>query len=127
MTSRGWVQILLYFLVILAVTRPLGRFMFRVLEGEIRPLGRFLGPFERAIYRFCRIDPMKEQRWPEYASSLLTFSAVGLLVTYALQRVQHLLPLNPLNVPPSNRAWLSIPRPVSRRTRTGRRTPARRP
>jgi potassium-transporting ATPase potassium-binding subunit len=99
MTPNGWLQILIYFLVILAVTRPIGNFMFRVLEGERHWLSRWLGPLERLIYRVCGIDPTREQRWTEYAAGLLAFSALGVIVTYAIQRLQHLLPLNPQGLP----------------------------
>jgi potassium-transporting ATPase potassium-binding subunit len=99
MTVNGWIQIALFSALILAITKPLGGFMFRVLEGERHPLSRLLGPLERAIYRVCGIDPRQEQGFREYAGGLLAFSAFGLLVTYAIQRVQHLLPLNPQKLP----------------------------
>jgi K+-transporting ATPase ATPase A chain len=107
MTFIGWLQIIAYFLAILAITRPVGSFMFSVLEGEPpggsrdawRWVRRLLGPLERAIYRLCGIDPRREQGWLEYASALLAFSALGMIVTYAIQRLQHLLPLNPQHLP----------------------------
>jgi len=99
MTLNGWLQITLYALVILAVTKPLGLYMFRVLEGERHPLSRVTGPLERAIYRICGIDPRREQGWREYTLALLAFSALGVLVTYAIERLQHLLPLNPQHLP----------------------------
>jgi K+-transporting ATPase ATPase A chain len=99
MTVNGWLQIALYAAVILAITRPMGIFMFRVLEGEKHPLSRILGPVERAIYRVCGIDPGVEQHFRSYAGSLLAFSAIGLAVTYAIQRLQHVLPLNPQGLP----------------------------
>jgi K+-transporting ATPase ATPase A chain len=99
MTANGWLQILLFFLVILALTRPMGNFMFRVLEGDGHWLQRILGPLERAVYRLCGIDPRREQGWREYTLGVLAFSVFGLLVTYALQRLQHLLPLNPQKFP----------------------------
>jgi potassium-transporting ATPase potassium-binding subunit len=99
MTVNGWLQLALYSLAIVALTRPIGIFMFRVLEGERHPLSPILGPVERAIYRVCGIDPQREQGWREYAFALLAFSAFGLVVTYALQRMQHLLPFNPQGLP----------------------------
>jgi K+-transporting ATPase ATPase A chain len=99
MTVNGWLQILLYFLVILALTRPMGNFMFRVLEGDGHWLKRILGPLERVVYRLCGIDPRREQGWREYTLATLAFSVLGLLVTYALLRLQHLLPLNPQKFP----------------------------
>ncbi|GEJ55473.1 potassium-transporting ATPase subunit KdpA [Anaeromyxobacter diazotrophicus] len=95
MTTNGWLQIALFALVILATTRPLGGYMYRVFEGERPPLPRVFGPLERALYRLCGVDPRREQGWKGYATALLLFSACGVLVTYALQRLQHLLPFNP--------------------------------
>ena len=91
MTWQGWAQIALFAAVIVAITRPLGRVLFRVFEGA--PL---LPRVEAALYRLCGLGSApKEQGWQEYALSLLTFSAAGLLVTYAILRLQHALPLNP--------------------------------
>src|SRR6266540_1523569 len=95
MTFNGWLQVGLYTLVIFAITKPLGLYMYWVFEGERQPLPRVLGPFERLLYRLCGVDPRKEQGWKGYAASMLVFSALGVLVTYALERLQHLLPLNP--------------------------------
>jgi K+-transporting ATPase ATPase A chain len=95
MSLNGWLQILIFFLVILAVTKPLGIYMFRVFEGDQQPLPRFLGPIERGIYRLCGVDPREQQTWTQYTLALLLFSAITLLVTYAIERLQHVLPLNP--------------------------------
>ena len=95
MSANGWFQILLYSLVILAVTKPLGIYMFRVFEGEQQPLPRFFGPIERGLYRLCGVNPKAQQKWTEYTIALLFFSAITLLVTYAIERLQHVLPLNP--------------------------------
>jgi len=93
MTAVGWAQVGFFFLVVLALTKPLGRYMFRVFEGADQPL--VLRRAERFLYRLCGVDPAKEQAWPAYAFSLLAFSFFGLLVTYGILRLQHLLPLNP--------------------------------
>src|SRR6185436_3763137 len=95
MTVNGWLQILIYCLAILAVTKPLGVYMYRVFEGERQPLPRLFGPIERFLYRACGVDPTREQDWKAYTLALLLFSAFGVLVTYALQRLQGVLPLNP--------------------------------
>ena len=95
MTANGWLQILLFSVSILAVTRPLGTYMHRVFEGHAQPLPRFFGPIERVLYRLCGVDPTREQEWTSYTLALLVFSAMGALVTYALQRLQGVLPLNP--------------------------------
>ena len=94
MTTQGWTQILFFFLSILAVTAPLGVFMYRVLEGESHFLKRPLGWLERLVYRLGGVDG-REQTWQRYTGGLLAFSALTMLVTYAIQRLQHLLPFNP--------------------------------
>ncbi len=100
MTISGWTQIIIYFLVVLAVTKPLGVYMYRVFEGERQPLRRLLGPIERFLYRLCGVETQKEQTWVEYTVALLVFSAMGVVVTYLIQRFQHVLPLNPQNFGP---------------------------
>jgi len=74
--------------------------MFRVFEGDRQPLPRFFGAIERWIYKLCGIDAQEQQDWKVYTVSLLVFSAVTLLVTYGIERLQHLLPLNPQKFPP---------------------------
>jgi K+-transporting ATPase ATPase A chain len=95
MTINGWIQIGVYFLVVLAVARPLGAYMHRVFEGERRPMPRLMGPIERFLLRACGVDAKKEQAWGEYTVALLVFSAFGVIVTYLIERLQHVLPLNP--------------------------------
>src|ERR1700722_4461880 len=95
MTFNGWVQIILFFALILALTVPMGAYLFRVFEGSRHPLPRLLGPVERLCYRLCGVDPAREQGWLEYAVALLIFSAFGMLTTYAFERLQQWLPLNP--------------------------------
>ncbi len=95
MTANGWIQIGLYALVIFVITKPVGLYMYRVFEGERQPLPRFFGPFERILYRLCGVDPKKEQGWKGYAAAMLLFSLLGVVVTYAIERLQHVLPWNP--------------------------------
>src|SRR5215510_6655434 len=95
MSANGWLQILIFSLVILAVTKPLGIYMFRVFEGDQQPLPRLFGPIERTLYRLCGVNPREPQPWTQYTLALLLFSAITLLVTYAIERLQHVLPLNP--------------------------------
>jgi K+-transporting ATPase ATPase A chain len=99
MSANGWFQIFLYSAVILALTKPLGAYMFNVFEGDRQPLPRVLGPMERACYRLCGVDAKREQGWQAYALALLLFSALGVLVTYAFERLQGVLPLNPQGFP----------------------------
>src|SRR6202171_4456445 len=91
MTAIGWAQIALFFAIVLALTKPLGAYMFNVFEGPRRPLPAV----EKFFFRLCGVDPAREQTWPLYAFSLLAFSMLGLLMTYVLQRLQHILPFNP--------------------------------
>jgi K+-transporting ATPase ATPase A chain len=95
MTANGLFQIGLYFLVLLALTKPLGLYMTRVFQGERTFMHRLLRPLEKGIYRLCGIDEAAEQHWTGYAGGILLFSIVTLLVTYLLQRIQQWLPWNP--------------------------------
>ncbi len=95
MTIWGWVQVLFYFLLLLAITKPVGLYMTRVFSDERTPLSPVLVPVERVIYRVIGTSPEKEQGWVGYAFSVLLFSVVGLLLLYAQQRIQGGLPLNP--------------------------------
>jgi potassium-transporting ATPase potassium-binding subunit len=95
MTLNGLIQLAVYFLVLLLVTKPLGVYMTRVFSGEKTLISRVLGPLERLIYRMCRVDAAGEQHWASYTAAMLMFSVVSLLVLYALQRLQYYLPLNP--------------------------------
>ena len=95
MHSAGVLQIIIYCLVVTAAAIPLGRYMAHVYEGERTWLSPVLGPVERGLYRVCGIDTAKEQHWTGYAFAVLAFSLVGLLVMYAIMRLQAFLPLNP--------------------------------
>ncbi|MBS1853569.1 MAG: potassium-transporting ATPase subunit KdpA [Acidobacteria bacterium] len=104
MTGNGWLQIAILFLLVLAVTKPLGLFMARVFNREKTFLDRILRPLERLIYRLTGVDEGREMRWTEYAVSMLLFSVVSMVVLYVIQRVQGYLPWNPqklAGVPPA--------------------------
>lgn len=107
MTTLAHLKIAVYFLLVLAVTKPLGLHMRRVFSGERTFLDPVAGPLERLVYRLGGVDPKKEQGWRAYASSLLVFSVLGVLGLYAFERLQHLLPLNPDRLPavPPALAW----------------------
>ena len=95
MTPNGLLQISVFFLAVLALTKPVGAFMARVFEGERTWLHPALRPLERLIYRLCGIREDHEQRWTGYAAALLAFSLASLVLTYLIQRLQGLLPFNP--------------------------------
>jgi K+-transporting ATPase ATPase A chain len=95
MTSNLLMQCLFYMAALLALAKPLGEFFARVLAGERTVLSPVLGWLERLTYRASGVDEKREMRWSEYAIVTLVFNLAGLLAVYALQRVQHLLPLNP--------------------------------
>jgi potassium-transporting ATPase potassium-binding subunit len=95
MTIVGWVQIALFSVIVILITRPLGGYMTRVFAGERTFLSPVLRPVERAIYWCCGVDEKEEQHWLTYAVAVLFFSVVGFLSLYALQRLQWYLPFNP--------------------------------
>lgn len=91
MTAHGWLQIALFAVVTLLVAKPVGLYLVKVFDGSFK----WLSPIERVIYRVSGINPDEDQHWTRYAASLLFFSVASLLLTYAVLRLQHLLPLNP--------------------------------
>jgi K+-transporting ATPase ATPase A chain len=95
MTLNGFLQIAIYFLVLFAITKPLGVYMTNIFSGKRVFLDKILSPVEKLIYRICRVDEQEEQHWTTYTAAMLMFSLVGLLVLYGLQRLQYYLPLNP--------------------------------
>ena len=95
MTSNGWFQILLFFALVLAAAKPLGIHMARVFQRERTFFDFAARPLERLIYRLTGVDETREMRWTEYAAAVLIFSLVSMLLTYAIERLQHVLPLNP--------------------------------
>jgi K+-transporting ATPase ATPase A chain len=97
MTALGWFQIILFFACILAYTKPFGTYMYRVFEGEKTWLTPVFRPIERFVYRFGGVDESEEMPWTVYAVAMLIFSAVTLLLTYAMLRCQAVLPLNPMH------------------------------
>jgi len=95
MTINGWVQIGLFLLLILLVTKPMGIFMARVFSRERTFLDPVMRPIERLIYRLTGVDEEHEMRWTEYAAAMLLFSLVSMAVLYGMQRLQGFLPFNP--------------------------------
>jgi potassium-transporting ATPase potassium-binding subunit len=99
MLSYGLFQLIVFFLIILALTKPLGLFMAAVFDGRRTFLHPVLRPVEGVIYKLSGVVESREQRWTQYTGSLLAFKVVSLLVTYAITRAQGWLPLNPAHIP----------------------------
>jgi potassium-transporting ATPase potassium-binding subunit len=95
MTENGWFQIAIYCIALIAITKPMGVYIARVFAHEYTFMDRVCRPLERLTYRLTFVDPNREMRWTEYSIALLVFSAVTLVVTYGMQRVQAWLPFNP--------------------------------
>jgi potassium-transporting ATPase potassium-binding subunit len=95
MTANGWLQIALYSVVLLALTKPMGVYMVKVYDGSMG----WLRPVERFLYRLGGIDPEEDQHWTAYTAAMLIFSAASMLLTYAVLRLQHVLPFNPQKFP----------------------------
>src|ERR1019366_2486296 len=97
MTLIGIAQILVFFAIIVAITKPIGSFMYRVFEGQRTFLHPVLGPIERLIYRISGIREDEEQSWVRYSASLISLSIFSFLFVYLIQRLQGYLPLNPMH------------------------------
>ena len=99
MTLNGWLQIAIFFALVLLSAKPMGSYMTHVFERRKTFLDPVLRPVERLLYRATGVREGEEMRWTEYASSMLIFSLVTMLLTFAVERLQHLLPLNPQHLP----------------------------
>jgi K+-transporting ATPase ATPase A chain len=109
MTAIGLIQIVLYFLIILALTKPVGAFMAKVFQGERTFLHPMLRPLERLIYRLGGVREEVEQHWTQYAAALLALSIAKFVFTYLIQRLQGFLPLNPQQFGTANAAQGATP------------------
>ena len=98
MTPNGYLQLLFFLVVLIALAKPLGWYMAEVYEGRTGPQ-RWLAGGERWLYRLCGIDPTAEMTWQHYSYAVLLFSAVSFVALYVLQRAQGMLPLNPEHLP----------------------------
>jgi K+-transporting ATPase ATPase A chain len=94
MTWQGWLQIAVFAALVTAMVKPLGGYFVRNVEGGGR-VQRICSPIERALYWCAGVDPAEEQSWTGYALAMLWFNLAGIVVLYALLRLQNLLPLNP--------------------------------
>ena len=95
MTFQGWLLIALFSACIIAITKPMGMWLFALYEGRRTPLHTMLGPVERGFYALSGIDPDEDMSWKRYGIHVLIFSLAGALLSYALLRLQDVLPLNP--------------------------------
>src|SRR5689334_4304116 len=101
MRSIDWLQLVLYVALLALITKPMGLYLLRVLDANGRTwLDPILKPLERLTYRVIGVKPDVEQDWKGYAFAMLLFSLVSCLFTYAILRLQHLLPLNPQGLGP---------------------------
>ena len=99
MTANGWIQIAIFSLIVLLITRPLGGYMAKIFKGERTFLSPLLRPLERLIYRLGGVREDVDQHWTIYAVAMLLFSLAGFITLYALQRLQAVLPFNPQHLP----------------------------
>src|SRR5580698_8684866 len=99
MTANGWIQIAIFSLIVLLITRPLGGYMTRVFEGERTFLSPLLRPLERLIYGLSGVRENEDQHWTIYAVAMLLFSLAGFITLYFIQRLQAVLPFNPQHLP----------------------------
>jgi K+-transporting ATPase ATPase A chain len=99
MLSNSIIQIAVFFILVTAISVPLGLYMARVFSHEHTFLDRVLTPIESLIYRICGINPEVEMGWAAYAISMLAFSLISMIFLYGLQRLQYYLPLNPQGLP----------------------------
>jgi len=96
MHAGGWVQLIIFSILLFVLTKPMGLYLVQVLDVQGRTfLDPVLKPAERLIYRLAGIVPNREQDWFRYAVSVLVFSIVSMLLTYVILRLQGVLPLNP--------------------------------
>ena len=99
MTAAGIGQVVFYAVVLIALGVPLGAYMARVYSGNATLAQRIFGPLERLLYRAFGVAPDAEMTWRQYALALLAFNVAGIAVVYGLQRLQGVLPGNPLDLP----------------------------
>jgi K+-transporting ATPase ATPase A chain len=95
MNIYSWLQLIVYMIVLMALSKPLGSFMAKVYQGDHTFLNPVMRPIERLVYRLSGVDPAREMDWKVYAIAMMLFNGLGILLVYLLQRVQGFLPLNP--------------------------------
>src|SRR5271170_5966426 len=93
MNASGWIQVVLYVVVLLAITKPMGIFLFKILDTDGKTfLDPVLKPVEKLLYKLFGVDPHREQDWKQYAVAMLVFSMVSMIFTYGILRFQGHLP-----------------------------------
>src|SRR6266436_563343 len=101
MQPSGWLQFAVYFVALVLITKPMGLYLLQVLDTNGRTwLDPVLRPLERLTYRLMGVDSSQEHNWKQYTLAMLLFSLVGCLFTYAILRLQNILPLNPQGLGP---------------------------
>ena len=98
MNANAIAHVTLFLVVLTLISKPLGVYIYRVMEGAPTRMGRLLGALERTLYRCCRVDASAEMSWTAYLAGLLIFNTAGALTLYLLQRLQPLLLLNPAHL-----------------------------
>jgi len=99
MTWQGWVQIVLFVILVTASMKPLGAYIAGIVDGHPK-MPRLLAAFEDGLYRLAGVDLTQEQSWVSYAFAVLCFHFFGIALLYLLQRLQNVLPLNPQQFKP---------------------------
>ena len=105
-TAHGWLLIAVFIALTFALAKPVGAWLFALYEGRVPKYLAFLAPVERVIYRACGVDGDRDQGWRAYTIGMLLFSAAGIFLTYAIERLQFYLPLNP-------QGFAGVPAPVA--------------
>ena len=105
-TVHGWILIAVFIALTFAMAKPVGAWLFTLYEGRVPKYLAFLAPVERGLYRVAGVDPDHDQGWRAYTIHMLLFSAAGVFLTYAIERLQFYLPLNPQGFP-------GVPAPVA--------------
>jgi potassium-transporting ATPase potassium-binding subunit len=95
MTLNGWLQIIVYFVVLILLVKPLGGFMAKVFQGQPTFLSPVVAPVERFVYRLARVNPTDEMDWKVYTFAMLLFNLIGFAFLYIILRIQGFLPFNP--------------------------------
>ena len=117
MSWNGWLQIGLFFLILLSLVKPLGWYMARIYQGACLPVIGRLQPLERGLYRLSGVDAQHSMDWKQYLSAMLCFNGLGIVLVYALQRFQVVLPFNPQHMV-SVEPWIALNTAVSFVTNT---------